>query len=148
VSRKTRHGRIIVGVDGSPASVQALRWALDQAELTGARVEAVCAWEGARSRGASGQVYPDDDPAESAAVALSEAIGEAVTGRDAVEVAHRLIQGRAADVLVEAAESADLLVMGNRGRGRFTGALLGSVTQDCVHHAPCPVVVIRNENTA
>jgi nucleotide-binding universal stress UspA family protein len=139
---KVRYGRIVVGVDGSPSSVQALRWALDQAELTDASVEAVCAWEG-RTRGGKVPVYPDDEPAEEAAVRLSEAIGEVTTGRTPVEVSHRIAKGHPAAVLLEAAKEADMLVMGNRGLGGFTGALLGSVTQHCVQQAACPVVVIR-----
>lgn len=128
MSRGVRHGRIVVGVDGSPASVRALRWALDQAELTGAAIQAVCAWEGSSGRGPKVPVYPDDDPAELAAVKLSEAIGEATTGRDPVEVSHKIAQGRAADVLIEAAKAADMLVMGNRGtaglRARCSDRLL------------------------
>lgn len=145
MSRGARHGRIVVGVDGSPASVRALRWALDQGELTGAAIQAVCAWEGSKGWGPKVPVYPDDDPAEWAAVKLSEAIGEAATGRGPVEVTHEIVHGRASDVLIEAAKAADLLVMGNRGHGGLTGALLGSVTQHCVQHASCPVVVIRAE---
>ena len=54
-----------------------------------------------------------------------------------------VIQGNAAQVLLDVARDADLLVVGSRGHGGFTGALLGSVSQHCVHHAPCPVVVVR-----
>lgn len=143
MSRGVRHGRIVVGVDGSPSSVQALRWALDQAELTGAAVHAVSAWEAHGGQGGNARVYPDDVPAERAAVRLSEAIGEAATGRASVEVSHKIVEGHPADVLIEAARTADILVMGNRGHGRFTGALVGSVTQRCIQHASCPVVVIR-----
>ncbi|WP_307814589.1 universal stress protein [Glycomyces sp. YM15] len=135
-----------MGVDGSPSSVQALRWALDQAELTGAAVQAVSAWEAHAGQRGNAQVYPDDDPAERAAVGLSEAIGEAATGRTSVEISHRIVEGHPADVLIEAARNADILVMGNRGHGRFTGALVGSVTQRCIQHAGCPVVVIRAED--
>ena len=132
----------MVGIDGSPASVEALRWALDQAEITGASVEAVSAWEGGAKQSGHVPLYPDDLPAERAAVRLSEAIGEAATGRGPVDVVHRLVEGRPGDVLTAAAERADMLVMGNRGLGRFTGALVGSVTQHCIQHADCPVVVI------
>lgn len=147
MSRGVRHGRIVVGVDGSPSSVQALRWALDQAELTGAAVHAVSAWEAHGGQGGNARVYPDDVPAERAAVRLSEAIGEAATGRASVEVSHKIVEGHPADVLIEAARTADILVMGNRGHGRFTGALVGSVTQRCIQHASCPVVVIRAEES-
>lgn len=137
------HGRIVVGIDGSDASIEALRWALDQAELTGALVEAVSAWQGRPKQSGHVPLYPDDLPAERAAVRLSEAIGEATTGRGPVDVVHRLVEGHPGDVLTAASEEADILVMGSRGLGRFTGALVGSVTQHCIQHADCPVVVIR-----
>ncbi|GAA4990113.1 hypothetical protein GCM10025734_16780 [Kitasatospora paranensis] len=60
-----------------------------------------------------------------------------------VEVRERLVRGNAADVLLAAAEGADLLVVGSRGRGTFARALLGSVSQRCAMHAPCPVVIVR-----
>jgi nucleotide-binding universal stress UspA family protein len=129
VSRGVRHGRIVV------------------AELTGAAVQAVGAWEAHGGQGGNARVYPDEVPAERAAVRLSEAIGEAATGRASVEVSHTIAEGHPADVLVEAARTAEILVMGNRGHGRFTGALAGSITQRCIQHASCPVVVIRAEES-
>ncbi|MCH7232863.1 universal stress protein [Glycomyces sp. L485] len=146
MSREEGHGRIVVGVDGSPSSIRALEWALDQAELTGASVQAVYAWELPSTWGAKVPVYPGSEIAEETEVAeakLAQAIGEATTGRKQVEVSQRVARGHPAEVLIEAAKAADLMVMGNRGHGGFTGALLGSVTQHCVHHAVCPVVVVR-----
>ena len=63
-----------------------------------------------------------------------------------VQVSSQATEGNAAQVLIDAAEGADLLVVGSRGHGGFTEALLGSVSQHCVHHAPCPVVIVRKNN--
>lgn len=121
---------IVVGVDGSLSSRSALRWAIHQAQLTGARVDAVTAI----------------DFAEDVRRILTQAMaGEmAVTG-SGVQVRPQVILGHPAQVLLNAAGGADLLVVGSRGHGGFTEALLGSVAQHCVHHAPCPVVIIRGK---
>lgn len=139
------HPRIVVGVDGSPSSIRALEWALDQAELTGATVRAIYAWEPPGNWGAKVPVYPGSDMVEEAEAKLAQSIEEATTGRTAVEVSQQVAKGHPAKILIEAAKDADLLVMGNRGHGGFAGALLGSVTQHCIHHAACPVTVVRVE---
>jgi nucleotide-binding universal stress UspA family protein len=140
-----RHPRIVAGVDGSPSSIRALEWALDQAELTGATVQAVYAWEPPSNWGAPVPVYPGREMVEEAEVKLAQSVGEAMAGRTAVEVSQQVSRGHPAKVLIEAAEGADLLVMGNRGHGGFTGALLGSVTQHCIRHVECPVTVVKAE---
>jgi len=140
--------RIVVGVDGSPTADEALRWAIRQARLTGAAVDAVAAWEYPASMGGFGLapmgMYDNTDFARVAADSIADAIGRvgdpAARG---VTVRPRVAEGNAATVLLAAADGADLLVVGSRGHGGFTAALLGSVSQHCVHHAPCPVVVIR-----
>ncbi|MFD5466526.1 universal stress protein [Kitasatospora sp. NPDC127059] len=138
----TAKPRIVVGVDGSGSSRAALRWALRQAALVGATVEAVTTWEYPVYYGL-GMPMLDGDFAGFAGKALAEAVAEEA-GRDCpVEVQERVARGNAAQVLLMAAEGAELLVLGSRGHGGFTGALLGSVTQHCVQHASCPVVVIR-----
>lgn len=134
--------RIVVGVDGSDAGREALRWALDEAKRRNAIVEAVHAWHqpGVMSYGYLEQI--DLSPfEEDARKVLDTAVDTvAVPGDPAVE--RRLIPGGAASVLVEEAKGADLLVVGSRGRGGFTGLMLGSVSQQAAHHAPCPVVII------
>lgn len=136
--------RIVVGVDGFESSKAALRWAIHQAKLTGGVVEAVTAWQVPAGAGlvpaADMPDYQDD-----ARMVLTEAISETCMVDPDVEVRPRVVQGPAAQVLVDAAEGADLLVVGCRGHGGLAGALLGSVGQYCVHHAPCPVVVIRGK---
>ncbi|WP_205328585.1 universal stress protein [Glycomyces sp. YM15] len=140
---KGHDSRIVVGVDGSPSSIQALEWALDQAGLTGATVRAVYVWEPPSNWGAKVPVYPGTEMVEEAETKLARSIEEATTGRTKVEVVQQVVKGHPAKLLIEAAEDADLLVMGNRGHGGLTGALLGSVTQHCVHHAACPVTVVK-----
>ena len=136
--------RIVVGVDGFESSKAALRWAIHQAKLTGAVVEAVTAWQVPVGTGmvpaADMPDYQDD-----ARMVLTEAITEMCMIDTEVEVRPRVVQGRAAQVLVEAAEGAELLVVGNRGHGGLAEALLGSVGQYCAHHASCPVVIMRGK---
>ena len=136
--------RIVVGIDGFESSTAALRWAIHQAKLTGAVVEAVTAWHIPPS---SGLVSAADMPdyQDDARMVLIEAIAETCMIDADVEVCPRVVEGRAGPVLIEAAEDADLLVVGNRGHGGLAEALLGSVGQYCVRHAPCPVVIMRGK---
>ncbi|MEV6166170.1 universal stress protein [Streptomyces sp. NPDC052052] len=139
--------RIVVGVDGSESSREALRWAVDQAKLMGAVVDAIIAWEFPTAW--YGLAPPTDkDPADYRKQALDilhqtvdEALGPG-PGRP-VELGLVAAHGHPAAVLLDAAAGARLLVVGNRGHGGFNEALLGSVGQHCVQHAPCPVVVVR-----
>ena len=141
--------RIVVGVDGSGSSKAALRWAVRQAKLTGASVDAMIAWHYPASAGGYGWapigVGTAFDFKENAEKVLADAIGTACDPGSGVPVRARVVEGNAAQVLLDAADGADLLVVGSRGHGGFTEALLGSVSQHCVHHARCPVVVIRGQ---
>jgi len=142
-------GRIVVGVDGSPSSSAALAWAVRQAALTGAAVEAVSAWHAPAMSGAAPfgpGVLNDWDYGEWAASALAHAIEQTVDPAGPVRVSATVREGNAAQVLLEAANGAELLVVGSRGHGGLAEALLGSVGQACVHHAPCPVVIVRGPN--
>lgn len=136
--------RIVVGVDGSPSSAQALRWAIGQAALTGSVVEAVCAWQYPVSYGWA-VTMEDTDMESLARETLEKSIAAARDAGESVEVRPLVVEQNAARALLDAAEGADLLVVGSRGHGGFAGLLLGSVSQHCVHHAPCPVVVVRDE---
>ncbi len=156
--------RIVVGVDGFESSATALRWAIHQAKLTAAVVEAVTAWH---VPAGTGQVPVADRPdyAEDARTVLAEAIAQTRTAGTEVEVRPRVVQGQAAQVLVDQAEGADLLVVGCQGHGGTAGAQrestgpestgpestapesagLGSVGEFCAHNAPCPVVIMRGK---
>ena len=143
-------GRIVVGVDGSTSSRAALRWAVRQAGLTGASVEAITAWQAPTLVGLGAgfaeaeQSVGDDDRIRAAAErvareALAEATGDAPGVRVKVEVG----EGSAAQFLLNAANGATMVVVGSRGHGGITGTLLGSVGQTLAQHAPCPVLIIR-----
>ena len=138
--------RIVVGVDGSAPSRAALRWAIRQAELTGATIDAVIAWQypvaTAGYAWAPVAVIDSIDLQEAAEKTLADEIGQ-VAGGSPVQVLSRVVEGIAAQALLAAAVGAELLVVGSRGHGGFAGALLGSVSQHCVHHASCPVVIVR-----
>lgn len=134
--------RIVVGVDDSPASVDALRWAAGQADLIGAAVEAVISWEYPSTSGMEfGSL--DIDWAENARAALADALDVAL-GEDAGRVTGTVTRGHPAEVLVAAAQGADLLVVGSRGHVALPGRLLGSVSEHVAARASCPVVVVRH----
>jgi nucleotide-binding universal stress UspA family protein len=147
MSDEVSERRIVVGIDGSEPSKQALRWAIEQAGLTGATVEAVGVWEFLTSFtwGAVAAV----DAAE-LADACERTVIDTVTdvGGEAppVHIDTYVINGHPASELVRQSKGADLLVVGSRGHSGLVGALLGSVSQYCVHHATCPVVVIRDQH--
>jgi nucleotide-binding universal stress UspA family protein len=144
--------KIVVGIDGSEAAKNALRWALEEARLRSAEIVAVHAWE-------APSAMPEPGPApgfdlvgilpevEEAGERLVKAVVEEVVGDDSdVTVEPVAIQGPAASVLVEAARDADMLVVGSRGHGGFTALLLGSVSKQLAHHAPCPLLIHREQN--
>ncbi len=134
---------IVVGVDGSDPSFNALEWAARQAELTGAEVQAVTAWQWPASYGEPMPIAPGYDPEADATGVLDEAIARLRRAHPSVVIRPRVIEGSAAQVLVEASRRAGLLVVGNRGHGAFAGLLLGSVSEHCTTHAHCPVLVVR-----
>ncbi|MFF5223582.1 universal stress protein [Micromonospora sp. NPDC000212] len=138
--------RIVVGVDGSTGSRAALRWALSHGQLTGAAVEAVSVWQGPPvygfAYGWSPSVFEDVDLAAITGKMLAEAVGDEAAGRPPAEILTRVVHGHPSQALLDVAHGAQLLVVGSRGHGAFAGMLLGSVSQHCVQHAPCPVVVV------
>jgi nucleotide-binding universal stress UspA family protein len=144
--------RIVAGIDGSESSASALRWAIRQAALTGAAVDAVIAWhypDLASSGIAVGAVEPTYEFfRENAEKIAADAISSTLDPASDVQVSARVAQGHAAQVLLDASAGASLLVVGSRGHGGFAEALLGSVSQHCVQHALCPVVVVRGPDPA
>jgi nucleotide-binding universal stress UspA family protein len=141
--------KIVVGVDGSPSSRAALRWAVRQAVLTGGTVDAVMAWHVPMvlRTSAWAPIYVDEmtELEQDARKALGAVISDEVEQADGQRVAARVVNGHPADVLLDAAADADLLVIGSRGHGSVADALLGSVGQYCVHHAHCPVLIMHGE---
>jgi nucleotide-binding universal stress UspA family protein len=144
-------GRIVVGVDGSDEAAAALRWAVEEATFRGARVEAVCAWSYIpMSTAADSGLVPMAltestemlEATYDAAARIAEQQVKSVVGAGH-DVAVSVVQGEASDALLEAARGADLLVVGNRGRGKLKEALLGSTSGRVADHAPCPVVIVR-----
>lgn len=143
-------GRIVVGVDGSKPSQAALEWAAAEAALRGGTVVAVHAVAVPVMTGfATGVALAEPaylqpgGPLEAAADRLLNEAVERLAPHPAVKVLTRVEEGPAASVLLEMAADADLLVLGCRGRGGFRGLLLGSTTQACIHHSPCPTALLR-----
>ena len=144
-------GTIVVGVDGSAGSVQALRVALREARLRGAALKVVNAWHIPAIAFEAGWVAAPFDLSEypkSAQQILDKSLEQAGVATSGVEVTTVVREGQAAEGICEEAEGADLLVVGSRGFGGFRGLLLGSVSQQCAHHAPCPVLIVPNRETS
>jgi nucleotide-binding universal stress UspA family protein len=142
---------IVVGIDGSEASKEALGWALEEARLRRSTLRVVYAWHSPRVGGRS-YIPPelfDPEVLRRSAQELVDSFVAEVDDRTSLDVELELVplEGPAAVVLVEAAEQAELLVVGSRGRGGFAGLLLGSVSQQCAQHARCPVVIVRGALT-
>ena len=133
---------IVVGVDGSEASVEALRHAQGLAVPLSATVIALACWD-------YPQVYDGyiavgiDDFDVRAGQFLAEAVAKAFGPETPGNLKMRLIQGHPRPTLIEESKSADMLVLGRRGHGGFGGLLLGSVSSACVAHAHCPVLVVH-----
>ncbi|MFF4116548.1 universal stress protein [Streptomyces sp. NPDC001714] len=145
MDRDVTERRIVVGVDGSPSSYAALRWALRYAGLVDGVVEAVAVWELPGLYGWSGPAVDMDLDAEEARDRMRQELTDVLGADAAGMVRSHLVHGNTTDVLLRAAEGAEALVVGSRGRGGFARALLGSVSQQVSQHATCPVVIIRAE---
>jgi len=145
-------GSIVVGVDGSPHSKAALRWAVTQARRVGARVEAISAWQQPATVGYPYGWSPDLHDGDIIAIVAEKVLDEAVAEVNGqleapVEIHATVVHGNPADVLLEAAVGAQMLVVGSRGHGTYVGILLGSVSRQCVKHAPCPVLIVPRDPT-
>jgi nucleotide-binding universal stress UspA family protein len=139
-------GRLVVGIDSSADSARALRWALDEAVLRGAEVELVHAYPTPEIVALPAIVtMPTDDELRAGAEEIVRKALAEVGGPGDVPVTTTVRPGGSARVLCEVAEGAELLVVGARGLGGFRGLLLGSVSQQVVAHAPCPVLITVRE---
>ncbi|MET1007693.1 MAG: universal stress protein [Propionibacteriaceae bacterium] len=134
-------GQIVVGIDGSDASIEALRWALAQAGLTGGDVVAVTSWQRPKEYG--GQFVAEEVDWEKLAQTILDDALQAVDPGE-VTIHEHVCEGHPAQVLIDASQDAALLVVGSRGHGGFVGLLIGSVSAYVSAHAHCPVVVVRN----
>jgi nucleotide-binding universal stress UspA family protein len=136
--------RIVVGVDGSDQSRKALRWGAQLAANFGARLEVLGAWDYPPNFGWS--VIPENwDPAADTLKNLQETVREVFGDQPPVDVEIQVRQGGAARVLIDAAQHANLLIVGSRGHGGFAGMLLGSVSEIVAEHSPCPVLIIHGD---
>lgn len=139
------YGEVALGVDGSPASMEAVGFAFGEASVRRARLHAVLAWPHPISTG-PGDMQPLVYDPEVVTKGEERVLSECLSGWRAkfpdVEVVPEVVHGRAAPALVRASEQADLLVVGSRGRGGFTGLLLGSVGHAMLHRSRCPVAVV------
>jgi nucleotide-binding universal stress UspA family protein len=139
---------IVVGVDGSDSSREALRWAYDEAAHHGASITAVSTWHppAMPMTPPYGSIPPEgyaNQPRQEALDLLERFVSALDVREPAVDVRTAVEEGNPAQVLIERSNEADLVVVGSRGHGGFKGMLLGSVSQHLVAHANCPVVVVR-----
>lgn len=140
---------VVVGVDRSEGAKAALAFAYEEARLREATLRAVHAWQlgyvgytgfEAAVPPVGGDIHEQNAAAEAALTAtLRQTLGNA----EGVTIEKHVVDGAAAAVLIEESRGADLLVVGSRGHGGFAQLLLGSVSQQCAHHAECPVVIVR-----
>jgi nucleotide-binding universal stress UspA family protein len=143
-----RQGPVVVGVDGSPQSLRALRWAAEEARRWEAPLTLVWAWEPSLVHELASAAGPGDEAgveraARGAADGLDRVVADAAATLDGLAVERRVVRGRPVSVLLQESEDAAMLVVGARGQGGFEKLLLGSVSEQCVHHATGPVVVVR-----
>ncbi len=144
---------ILIGVDYSEGARAALAFAHEEARLRHGTLRAVHAWQFGfidyTGFGISAPEIGDIHELRGAAAAgLDATLREALPDFGEVEIEQRVVEGTPGAVLVDASREADLLVVGSRGHGGFAQLLLGSVSQQCAHHAACPVVIVRSEPEA
>jgi nucleotide-binding universal stress UspA family protein len=161
---------VVVGIDGSKASSKALAWAADEARMRGAVLRVVHAYriprlssadyleastpvepaglnawgENAYESFRSQVVSESEDERGGAEDTVAGQVATVLGDSPDVPVQHVVTEGRAVQVILDAAEDADLVVVGSRGRGGFSGLLLGSVSSQVTHHARCPVTVVHS----
>jgi nucleotide-binding universal stress UspA family protein len=144
--------RVVVGVDGSPSSKHALRWAQFLARATASTLEVVSVWQPYTDFGwigAGWATMPTDwNPAQDAERALAATVDEVFGEQRPAGLQLTVREGNAAQVLLQASEGARVLIVGSRGHGGFTGLLLGSVSAACTEHATCPVLVLHGDTPA
>ncbi|TDN91605.1 universal stress protein [Microbacterium sp. BK668] len=133
--------RVLVGVDGSASSVEALRYADGVSKALGRPLEVITTWVSPMSGGyySRGEWPPEDDAQAAQRDAIATVFGDTPPPR----LSARVVPGPAASTLIEESKTAGMLVLGSRGHGGFAGMMLGSVSSACAHHAHCPVLIVR-----
>jgi nucleotide-binding universal stress UspA family protein len=139
--------RIVVGIDGSKSSLHATDWAGDYAAGMGLQIELVSIWSWPNSYGWAIPLPDGYNPASDAERVLAESAGRLAERHPSVPVTSTVVEGHAAQVLVELSQDAALLVVGSRGHGEFSGMLIGSVSEHCAAQAQCPVLVFHGPHT-
>ena len=140
-NQRSAGARVVVGVDGSEPSYQALRWAAKIADASGAHIDAVAAWQYSIP---FGWTNPSWDPRADMEKVLSETV-HAALGERPPDMNLVVCEGNPARVLLEKSAGALMVVVGSRGHGGFAGLMLGSVSTAITQHASCPVLVIRGD---
>ena len=140
--------KVVVGVDGSDGSLKALRFAIEEARRRGASVEVIHSWRVVYMGEPMGMVplqFPAEQFADTAKKVLGDALDSVKDDAKGVTLVGKVVQGPAAQTLIDAGKSAECIVVGRRGHGGFFGLVLGSVAQQVAYHASCPVVLIPND---
>ncbi len=136
--------RIVVGTDGSPAASAAVAWAKREADLWGVELTVIHCWDYPYVGPRTGTVEPAELMELDAATVLTTAVDRLkIDGAQLHGVHAKLTRGAAASALVDSVGPADLLVVGARGRGALRAALLGSTSNQIIHHATCPVTIVH-----
>ena len=140
----TASKKIVVGVDGSEGSRLALHWAIDEAKIRGSAIEIVHTWDFIPPLDpVGGFVFvPDKDFQESAQLVVDNLLKSVSDLASSIAITTHVERGSASQILLNHAKTAELLVVGRRGRGGFIGLLMGSTATQVSHHAPCPVVIV------
>jgi nucleotide-binding universal stress UspA family protein len=142
----TNNPRIVVGVDGSALSTNALEFAIEETQLRRGHLHVTYAYPSMERpvTGSTGKDYYEQ--VEAAAREFMEGIMKGAPSTEGIEVEWLAVPGNPAEVLIEASDGAALLVVGSRGLGGFKGLMMGSVSTQCVHHSHCPVLVVREDH--
>jgi nucleotide-binding universal stress UspA family protein len=149
-----RVAAVVVGVDDSEGAAEALRWAFAEARLRKAPLRVIHAWSfgnvgivagGYGYFGVAGPMVGENEAElrTAAQTMVDDVVRSLAVEFPDVAVDRQIVDGGAAETLIAAVDAGDLLVVGSRGRGGVAELLLGSVSLQCVHHAPCPVVVVH-----
>ena len=139
---QTRERTVVVGIDGSECSTAALEWAASYAQATGITVRAVAVWRHPSTVefDLGGGAWDREGACRKKA---TKQVASVATRHPGLKIDLEVLHGTAAQVLVDASQNAELLVVGTRGQGAFASLMLGSTSNHCVHAAHCPVVVYR-----